>query len=173
MAASLAAAQPAQALCLVDDAFAILHCHAAAADGSYHEEPAVEAGPLLQVAARIDPLLVRELFWSTVALGTRSWAKTEKRPGMANHRTGTVALVIARYDHRLALDWVELALTQPPDAWRDHNEVLAAARVDPRRAVALLEAIAEPDKKERARRLLIEHLTSDEVEFPKPDDTDW
>ncbi|HEY1376877.1 MAG TPA: hypothetical protein VGF55_08780, partial [Gemmataceae bacterium] len=165
MAQALAKSNPKEARDLLDRAFAILAEFAATGkdrfNGLYHG--AAIAGVMVPTAEAIDPGLVPEFLWRTVALRPRQ-AATEADPqgGMEYASVGAVALVVARYDHALAMALVEEAARYPASQSSGrHNAVLAAAIADPRRAVALVEALPEGPPKDRAREAVAGMLLAD------------
>lgn len=104
-------------------------------------DPATIGGVLLPVAEAIDPRLVPEFLWRTIAL----------RPPVpsadADWRDAQLAVTLARYDRDLARALLE-PLARPGDISPQVGNrgliAAAAALIDPRWAVEIIEALPEP-----------------------------
>jgi hypothetical protein len=155
MAQALARSRPQEALGLLDRAFEVLAAHAASGrdrfNGMYHA--AAVAGLLLPVAEQIDPTLVSEFLWRTLALRLRPDPQHTERNGMESDAIGVLALVVGRYDRAEALALIEEAGKQPrTEAYSGRGYTyLAAALADPKRAVALIEQLVDERNKDHTR----------------------
>lgn len=163
MAESLARSRPKEALELLDHAFAILADRAASGRDRFNnlDHAVVVAGILLPAAEQIDHALVPELLWRTVSFRPRQASPADDLWGMEAGSIGALALVVARYDHGLAMALVEEAERHHrPDLSGRPNHPLAAAIADPRRAVALAERIPEGRNREFAVESVVGLLAS-------------
>jgi hypothetical protein len=152
MAQALARGRPKEALELLDESFALLATQAASGQDHFNNyyDATVVAGLLLPAAEAIDPALVPEFFWRTVALHAAAAASGANRDrDMAARSVGALALVLARYDHDLALSLAEdAARAEQPETYGEPDHLLAAALADPRRAAALVEKLPDGKRKE-------------------------
>jgi protocatechuate 3,4-dioxygenase beta subunit len=148
MAQALAKTQPAEALKLLDEAYALLAKRPAAG------HIAVMAGMLLPAAEQIDPALVPEFFWRTLSFcpplrSTNGYVFHGEQSSL-----GSVALTLARYDRGIARSLLEQAV-QPIDGPSGRSSrFYAAALIDPAWAVAMIEQLS-PDKGQEETRLAV------------------
>jgi hypothetical protein len=110
------------------------------------------AAALLRVAERLDPGLVDEYLWRSLAMRRPNPWKGDLNGRMPGQADAPLALMVARYDRAIARSLVEpLARgTGPAHAYFSNRGELhaAAAAIDPKWAVALVEAMADdPDIK--------------------------
>src|SRR5206468_11724263 len=101
--------------------------------------------------------------WRTVALRPRAATKpNDPRAEMEGASVGAVAVVVARYDHDLAMTLVDDAERHPRSQSSGRNlALLAAAIANPKRAVALVEALPEGPERDRARESVASMLLSE------------
>jgi hypothetical protein len=159
MAQALARREPQEARGLLDRAFDLLAGLVASGEGQFNNfyDPAALAGSMVPIAEQIDTALVPEFFWRALAL--RSPAAIEDRPGMMTHSLGALALTVARYDRDLTGAFIaEAQKHRREDDFARANHFLAAALVDPRWAVALIEGLPDGPGKDHARQSVIDVL---------------
>jgi hypothetical protein len=101
--------------------------------------------PFLPVVEAIDPALVPELFWRSLAL---RYSAYEPRVAVSAERL-RLPLLLARYDRQVAATllepWAAAACADPGGPVALNSLVLEIlAVVDPRRAVALVESMPAP-----------------------------
>ncbi|HZW31241.1 MAG TPA: carboxypeptidase regulatory-like domain-containing protein [Isosphaeraceae bacterium] len=109
------------------------------------------AGVLLPVAERVNPGLVDEYLWRSLAMRQPNPWETEPR-GRHPEADVQLAMMLAWYDRAIARSLIEPFTTErgrAPAFFSSRGELFAAAAViDPRWAVALVEALPEdPDLK--------------------------
>jgi hypothetical protein len=133
---------------LLNEAFAVLERAAEAGGGqpSGMYGPAVVAAVLIPVAERIDPQLVPGAFWRALSLrAPKTSARPESDPGSI--ADVQLAAALSRYDRagaRTLLDPVLGPDTATPALGGSRGlPYVAVALIDPRRAVALVEALPE------------------------------
>lgn len=146
MAQSLARSQPREALALLDRAFEFLEKHVASGKDSFDNfsDAASLAVLMLPSAEEIDPSLVPEFFWRALSQRSPPRAGVEDDWNLSRQTDalGALALVLARYDRKLALAFVEEARKRTPNMQYNRLPHLrAAALADPRQAVVLIEAL--------------------------------
>lgn len=147
MAQSLARRQPREALALLDRAFEVLEKHLASGKGEFDNfsDAASLAVLMLPAAEEIDATLVPEFFWRALSLRIPprpGGVEDEWKRSRQTDALGALALVLARYDRALALLFVEEARKRTPNMQYNRLPHLrAAALADPRRAIALVEAL--------------------------------
>ena len=161
MALAVARDRPKDVVALLDRAFELLAEQAGPGKDRprYPYDAPTVAGLLLPAAERIDPSLVPEFFWRALWLRTRA-APAEARDLEATY-TGPLALVLARYDHKLAMVLVEEAAKQGQAAGGGAESLKAAAIADPRRAVALVEALPAGQARDRVRLSVVDMLLAE------------
>ncbi|WP_435017441.1 carboxypeptidase regulatory-like domain-containing protein [Tundrisphaera sp. TA3] len=136
-----------EAFDLLDAAPIPVGVQAVEADAMSHD-PAVVAAALLAVVERVDPSLVPEFFWRSIAI------RGPRPPGEAASDASLIPL-LARYDGEAAATLFEplaarvrSGLEGDPCSW-----VAAAVAIDPDRALALIDSIpASPDQGTRQPR---------------------
>lgn len=165
MAQALAKSDPAAAKAMIDETLALLNRQAAAGEPNYNGQymGAVCAAVLLEVAEAIDPDLVLEVFWQALALGVAPPAgKAPPYPGTRSSALGTLALLVARYDHAIARHLIHEASREPHPVHGHHCHILAAALVDPQGAAAMFDQITDAHAKKRIRNTLLAILSSED-----------
>ncbi len=127
---------------------------------------ALNAAVLLPVAERIDPGLVDEYFWRTLAMRQpKPWdtGPTDR----TSYTDVMLAMILARYDRAIARSLIEPLIPEHGSAQRYFSgraELhVAAAAIDPKWAVALVEAMPDDDdlkiqSSKNAARLAVANL---------------
>jgi hypothetical protein len=141
MAENLAATNRTLAISLLNQSYDLLdHCvnNSARNDRSL-TQPEDVAATLVGSAEKIDPALVSECFWKTLAL--RSLGKTPADRTRSKNIDAKIAAPLARYHKVIARLLIEPIDPASLDDW---NPLIATAAIDPRRAVELIERIPEP-----------------------------
>ncbi len=141
MAENLASTNRHLAISLLNEAYDLLdHCvnNSARNDRSL-TQPEDVAATLVGSAEKIDPALVSECFWKTLAL--RSLGKTPAERTRSKNIDAKIAASLAQY-HKV----IARLLIEPidPASLDDLNPLIATAAIDPRRAIELIERIPEP-----------------------------
>jgi protocatechuate 3,4-dioxygenase beta subunit len=159
IAQGVAKTDPGQAADLLRRAFALLEEDAALPDPPQLTSPLIAgsvAAALVLAAEQIDPTLVRECLWRSVALQR---PPTENPQQVWRYATGNnaLAMVAARYDGKLA----ELLLPARTADWVSREAQLAGFLANPQRAVATVEK-APQGKDDREVLQLIGYLATDE-----------
>lgn len=145
MAQAYAAIDAEQARLWLDQAFSLLDLLAASHEERFAGPPTAAA--LLPAVEAVDPRLVREYLWRTLAMrpaqalpphGWRDAAGT----------TATVAMLVARYDRELARSLLQPLAERARDLVIDGgfwggNLVTAAAMIDPRWAEEIVESLSD------------------------------
>jgi hypothetical protein len=146
MAEALAKEKPKEALALLDRSFEILGELVASGGGQFNNiwSAAGLAGVQLPVAEQIDPALVPEFLWRTVALYAPPPVQQQAHDSMGweSCALGTLAMVLARYDRDLALSLAAEAQSQSQGtsfSYGRNNALLAIALLEPKRAVAFVQ----------------------------------
>ncbi len=159
MAQGVAKTDPRQASDLLGRAFALLEEDAARPDPPQLTSPLIAgsvAAALVLIAEQIDPTLVRECLWRSVALQR---LHTENPQQVWRYATGNnaLAMVAARYDGKLA----ESLLPAGTAGWVSRESQLAGFLANPQRAVETAEK-APKAKDDRELLQLIGYLATDE-----------
>jgi hypothetical protein len=164
MAQALAKGKPAEALALLDEAFALLAAQVASGKDQFTNfYDASSLGMLMvPVAEQIDPALTAEFFWRAVSFRAPAGPDDEHSRMAGAAQAGALALAAARYDRGLAMQLVEDAAGRNTAAYSFRaNHLPAAALADPRRAAALVEAVPDGPTKEYARRAVAAMLVAE------------
>ena len=145
-------------------AFALLEEEAARPDPPQLTSPlmpASAAAALVLIAEQVEPTLVRECLWRSVALQRPHTENTEQ---VWRYSTGNSALAMAaaRYDGKLA----ELLLPSGTAQWLSREAQLAGFLINPQRAIETAEK-APQAKDDRERLQLIGYLATDEDRVPR------
>jgi|GEM_PF-5243577 len=159
IAQGVAKTDPGQAADLLRRAFALLEEDAARPDPPQLTSPLVAgsvAAALVLAAEQIDPTLVRECLWRSVALQR---PRTENPQQVWRYATGNnaLAMVAARYDGKMA----ELLLPAATAGWVSREAHLAGFLANPQRAITTVEK-APQAKDDREVLQLIGYLATDE-----------
>jgi hypothetical protein len=114
-------------------------------------EPAAVAAALLPVAERVDPRLVRELSWRALSCRVPR-PRGDTSADQNSHTDMKLAMMLARYDRGVARSllepWVGPDVPARVRVGIGGLPFAAAAAIDPRRAVELVEALPDdPDPK--------------------------
>ena len=160
----LAKPDPKQASALLRRAFALLKEDAARPDPPQLTSPllpASVAAALTLVAEQIDPTMVRECLWRSVALQRQ---QTEDPENIWLYATGNnaLAMVAGRYDAKLA----ESLLPAGKAVLVSRESQLASFLVNPKRTVEATEK-ASGEKNDRDLLQLINHLATEDDRIPQ------
>jgi RNA polymerase sigma factor (sigma-70 family) len=154
MAQALASTKPARAAELLHQGYAVLAAHVAAGKDRFDgfSNAGVMGAALLPVAEEIDPQLVPEYVWRTLALRTPPPREgTERQFGEA--ADAALGLMLARYDRAMARRLLEPLAQKAPEMMQTgftRALIPALAAVDPKWAAEVFERL--PDAvKERER----------------------
>jgi hypothetical protein len=163
MALALAKSQPTQAAQLLRQAFTVLQQLVDSKKDRFNgsHSAASIAGSLLPVAEQIDSRLVPEFFWRTL-----SFRLPPPEDDDPNFFRGTsdaaLALTLARYDRGLAKTLLEPLVQrerEQPNLFHGYARFPAAALIDPRWALELVEGLpGGQEKKDEARRSVAKTL---------------
>jgi hypothetical protein len=128
---------------------------------------AAVAGLLLPAAEAIDPTLVPEYFWRTLSLRTPALPPGgDDQQGLEAGSIGALALVVARYDHKLATALVDEAEQHPRPA-DVYRPLQATTLIDPRRAADRIEKLPASRNAEYMRLALIRLLLAEGAELER------
>ncbi len=143
MARALVAADQATAARLLDEAFARIEEHRD--DGQRSSVPACVAAVLLPAVERVEPDRLRETVWRAAAL--RAPRPDEHGEGTIGRADAELAMNLARYDRAAASAVLAPAVaaygTTDGDTYRQGFVAMAEVLIDPRRAVAMVEALPD------------------------------
>jgi hypothetical protein len=164
IALGVAKTDPKQASELMRRAFVLLEEDAARPDLPQLTSaltPGSVAAALTLSAEQIDPTLVRECLWRSVALQR---PQTENPQQVWRYTTGNnaLAMVVARYDGKLA----KSLLAAGKDGWASRESQLAEFLVNPKHAVETAEKAADA-KNDRDLLQLINFLATEEDRLPR------
>jgi hypothetical protein len=174
MAQALVNTQPAAARELLERAFEVLEESIKNGKSHFdgqHDSPSVAAA-FLPVAEQLDPRLVDEFLWRAISL--RQHALTDNGPtnrdrpqGDRPHpRDAYLAMVLARYDRAVAgalfaPNWKRIQ-GELSDQSETRAALAAAAMLDPKRAVAIVEGLPDGEAKRQAGYGLAKFLALDD-----------
>jgi hypothetical protein len=167
MAQALARRQPREARALLDQAFELLEKQVASGQDNFDgfsDAPSL-AGLIVPVAEDIDAALVPEYYWRALSLHRPprlNRVEDEWNLSLATDALGALALVLARYDRELAQIFIEQASKHTPsENFTRSPHLRTAALADPRRAVALVEALAEGRNKDYVREKVVNMMLAE------------
>jgi hypothetical protein len=174
MAQALAKAQPTVARELLSQAFDVLE--ESIKDGKDHfdgqHDPSTVAAAFLPVVEQIDPQLVDEFLWRAIALRQNGLNRNQQNNpspldgGSQASSDMRLAMVLARYDRTLADALFASFWKRIPGALSGRGDtggiVTAAAVLDPKQAVAIIEGLPDGDAKTNAARRLAKFLALDD-----------
>lgn len=126
--------------------------------------PGTVGAALVLLAEEIDPTLVRECLWRSIAL-QRPYTADPQQVWRSTTGNSALAMVAARYDARLAAFLLPVA-PAAPGGWVSREAQLARFLAQPQRAV---EAAAQAPKSIDDRQLvqLLTHLATEEDRIPR------
>jgi hypothetical protein len=175
MAENLAQSNHQISVSLIKEAFDILEKRVEQGPqiGIPDQEPEDVAAALISVVEKIDPTLVDEFFWRAISfrtLGERDYERENRE-----RSDSFLAAILARFNPaiaRLLIEPIDVS-TIDPFLYNAENPLTALMSIDPRRTIALLDQIPEPDRvskmdfKNQARMAFASMLTHQDEEYWK------